>query len=99
MPVDGTYEVQVATPLGEQSMRLALKTEGGVLSGSVESPLGSREFGGGSVSGDEISVNMALDSPIGWMELEFRGRVTGDEIAGEVTAGDFGTMPFRGKRI
>jgi len=99
MAVDGTYEVTVDTPMGAQSMKLTLKTDGGALSGSIDSPLGAQDFSGGSVSGDDISWQMEINSPIGKMNLEYKGKVTVDDIAGEVKAGDFGTSPFKGKRV
>jgi hypothetical protein len=99
MPVDGTYAVEMDTPLGAQTASLTLKAEGGVLSGSVASPLGSREFGDGSVNGDDFSWGARIESPLGEMDIEFNGRVTGDAIAGDVTAGSLGTFSFKGKRV
>ena len=99
MAVDGTYDIIVDTPIGAQTMKLILKTEGSALSGSIDSPLGAQEFSGGSVSGDDISWQMEINSPIGKMNLEYMGKVTGDDIAGEVKAGDFGSSPFKGKRV
>ena len=99
MAVDGTYDITVDTPLGAQSVELTLKTEGSALSGSIDSPMGAQEFSGGSVSGDDISWQMEINSPIGNMNLEYKGKITGDDIAGEVKAGDFGSSPFKGKRV
>ena len=99
MAVDGTYEVTIDTPMGAQSMKLTLKTDGDTLSGKVDSSMGAAEFSGGSVSGDDISWQMEIDSPMGKMNLECKGKVTGDDIAGEVKVGDFGSSPFKGKRV
>ena len=99
MAVDGTYDIIVDTPIGAQTMKLILKTEGSALSGSIDSPMGAQEFSGGSVSGDDISWQMEINSPIGNMNLEYKGKITGDDIDGEVKAGDFGSSPFKGKRV
>jgi hypothetical protein len=99
MAVDGTYEITVDTPMGAQSMTLTLKTDGDALSGKIDSPMGAQEFSGGSVSGDDISWNMEIESPMGKMNLEYKGKVTGDDITGEVKAGDFGSSPFKGRRV
>jgi len=99
MAVDGTYDITVDTPMGAQSMKLTLSTDGDTLSGKVDSPMGASEFSGGSVSGDDISWQMEISSPMGKMNLEYKGKVTGDDIAGEVKAGDFGSSPFKGKRV
>ena len=99
MAIDGTYEVQVDTPLGVQSVKLTLKTDGDSLSGSVESQMGSAEFSGGKVNGDEVTCRMKTDSPLGELDLEYKGKITGDDIIGEVNTGIFGSMSFKGKRV
>ena len=99
MAVDGTYNVEVNTPMGTQSMKLTLKADGDALSGSVDSAMGGlREFSGGTVNGDEVAWGMEISGPMGNMKLEYKGKVTGDEIAGEVKAGDLGTFAFKGSR-
>ena len=99
MAIDGTYNVEVDSPMGKQASKLTLKTDGNALSGSMDVPMGGmKEFSGGTVNGDEITWSMELDSPMGKMNLEHKAKVTGDEISGEVKAGNFGTMPFKGKR-
>ena len=99
MAIDGTYEVEVDTPLGVQSVKLTLKTDGDSLSGSVESRMGSTEFSGGRVNGNEITCRMKTDSPLGELDLEYKGKITGDDITGEVNTGIFGGMPLKGKRV
>jgi hypothetical protein len=99
MAIDGTYDVQVDTPMGAQPAKLTLKTEGDSLSGSVESQIGSSEFSGGTVNGDEVTWQMKVNSPMGELDLEYMARITGDDISGEIKAGNFGSSPFNGKRI
>ncbi len=98
MAVDGTYNVEIDTPMGKQESKLILKTDGDALSGSMESPMGTMEFSGGKVSGDNVTFEMEISSPMGQMKLECNLKVSGDEISGEVKAGDFGTSPLKGKR-
>ena len=99
MAIDGVYDITAETPLGEQSVKLTLKTNGDSLSGLVESVMGSSEFDGGKVNGDHVTLQMTISSPVGEIDLEYTGTVTGDDIAGEVKAGNFGTWPFKGKRV
>lgn len=98
MAVDGTYNVEIDTPMGKQESKLTLKTDGDALSGTMESPMGTQEFSGGKVSGDEVSWEMEITGPMGKMNLECKLKVSGDDISGEVRAGDFGSSPLRGKR-
>ena len=98
MAVDGTFQLEIDTPMGKQESKLSLKTAGNKLSGSMESPFGTLDFKDGSVKGNDVSWSMEISSPMGNMKLDYKGKVAGNEISGEVKAGDFGTSPFRGKR-
>ena len=98
MAIDGTYSIEIDTPMGKQSAMLTLKANGSALGGTMEGPMGSSEFSGGMVNGDEIAWSMEINTPMGKINLEYRGKVTGDEISGEVKAGDFGSSPFKGAR-
>ena len=98
MAVDGTYKIEVDTPIGKQEATLTLKTDGDKLSGTAESTMGKNEFTG-TVKGDTLTWTMDINSPMGEMKLEYTAKVTGDDIAGEVSVGTFGSSPFKGKRI
>jgi hypothetical protein len=100
MAVDGTYETEISTPMGTQKGKLTIKTEGDKASGTMESSMmGTQEFSGGTVSGDEVSWVIEANSPMGNMTLEHKLKVSGDEISGEVKAGNFGSFPLKGKRV
>jgi hypothetical protein len=99
MAIDGNYKIEIDTPMGKQESALTLKTDGARLSGSMESPMGTMEFSGGKVNGDEVSWDMEISTPMGNMKLEYKGAVKGDDISGEVKAGNFGISPFKGKRV
>jgi hypothetical protein len=99
MAIDGTYNIQIDTPMGTQTATLTLKTDGNALSGSMSSGMvGTSEFSGGTVDGDNITWRMKIDTPMGEMDLEYKGKISGDDISGEVAIGSFGTSPFRGNR-
>jgi hypothetical protein len=98
MAIDGTYKIEIDTPIGKQEATLTLKTAGDKLSGTGESMMGKNEFTG-AVKGDTLTWTMDINSPMGEMKLEYTAKVTGDDIAGEVKIGTFGSSPFKGKRI
>jgi hypothetical protein len=98
MAIDGTYNVEIDTPIGKQEAKVTLKTAGNILSGTGESSFGKNDFTG-TVNGNDLSWKMEINSPMGKMKLEYTGKVTGDDIAGTVKIGDFGTAPFKGKKI
>ncbi len=99
MAIDGTYKIEIDTPMGKQESTLTLKTDGNKLSGNMESMLGKMDFSGGTVKGDDFAWNMEITSPMGNMKLEYTGKVSGNEISGQVKAGDFGSSPFKGKKV
>jgi hypothetical protein len=98
MSLDGTYQIEVDTPMGKMEEKFIFKTEGSVLTGKVESQMGSYDFTG-KIDGDQFSWDSEIESPMGKMQLTFTGTVTGNEITGEVKAGSFGSSPFKGKRV
>ena len=99
MAVDGTYKIEIDTPMGKQEATLTLKTAGDKLSGTMESGFGKTDFSGGTVKGDAVAWNTEISSPMGNMKLEYSGKISGNDISGQVKAGDFGTSPFKGKRV
>jgi hypothetical protein len=98
MSVDGTYSIEINTPIGKQEGKLTLKEDGGKLSGRVEASLGQKDFTG-TVAGNNVAWSMEFSSPIGKMKLDFKGSVSGSVISGEVKTGSFGTSAFTGTKI
>ncbi len=99
MPVDGTYDVEVDSPIGKMKAKLTLATSGPVLSGIMDSQMGKYDFSGGTVDGQSCAFETAIGSPIGKIKLAVTAEVTGDMITGEVKAGSFGVFPLSGKRL
>jgi len=98
MSVDGTYSIQINTPIGKQEGKLILKEAGGKLTGRVEASLGQKDFTG-TVSGNDVAWSMDFSSPLGKMKLDFQGTVSGSSISGKVKTGSFGTSEFTGSKL
>jgi hypothetical protein len=98
MAVDGTYNIEVDSPMGRRTGKLELKTDGGSLSGSYTGEAGQQAFDGGTVSGNDVAWSINVSGPMGQVKLDFKGRVEGDAIAGQVQLGSFGTASFTGRR-
>jgi hypothetical protein len=98
MAVDGTYDINLETPMGNRPGKLTLKTDGGSLSGTFAAEEGENTFTGGTVSGEEIAFSVQVSTPMGQINLNFTGAVSGDAISGQVQAGQFGSFPFKGTR-
>ncbi len=98
MAVDGTYNIELETPMGNRPGKLTLKTEGGSLSGSIVTEQGEQSFEGGTTSGDDIAFPIQLNTAMGSFNLKFKGTVSGDAISGQIDTGSFGSFPFKGTR-
>lgn len=99
MAVDGTFNIEVETPMGNRPGKLTLKADGDSLSGTYDGGMGGEQaFSGGTVSGDEVAWTISVSGPMGQMKLEFKAKVTGDDISGQVQLGSFGSGTFKGKR-
>ncbi len=98
MAVDGTYNIEIDSQMGKRSVKLMLKTDGNTLSGSHTGERGEQTFEGGTVDGDDVAWSVQMTGPMGQMQLDFKGTVSGDEISGQVQAGSFGSSPFKGTR-
>ncbi len=98
MPIDGTYKIEIDTPMGKMEETFVFKSKGSVLTGQAESQMGKSDING-KVNGNKFSWENDIESPMGKMHLTITGEVTGDNISGEVKAGDFGSSPFKGKRV
>jgi hypothetical protein len=99
MAVDGTYKLEITTPMGKQPCALTMKTEGDALSGSTNSRVGGNAiFSGGKADGDNFQFMVVENGPAGKMKMTYKGSVSGDDILGAVTT-PFGPANFKGKRM
>ena len=58
MAVDGTYNIEVNSPMGAMSAKLILESDRDTLSGTVEGQMGLQSFTGGTADGDKVSWGM-----------------------------------------
>ena len=98
MAVDGTYNVQVSSPMGTQPATITLRVDGEALTGSISGDQGTQAFENGTVDGDSVAWSVQMTGPMGQINLDFKGTVSGDEISGEIKLGSFGTATFKGNR-
>ncbi|MFV2089684.1 MAG: hypothetical protein ACC642_03430 [Pseudomonadales bacterium] len=97
MSADGTWNTTMNTPMGAQNGTMTLSTEGGALSGKLVSPQGEIDLEDGTIDGDNLTWKANITSPMA-MTLEFRAKVDGDSMNGDVKLGAFGNATFTGTR-
>ena len=97
MSIDGTWEVSISTPMGEQKATVTLSTDGAALVGKMDSDMVSKEFSG-TVDGNNLNWEIDITNPMP-MTLKITATVDGDSISGDVGLGMFGSAPMTGKRV
>lgn len=97
MQLEGTYDVVVKSPMGDQASKLTVNLEGDGWSGSMAGGMGAMDITGGTIEGHTLHwiMNMTVPMP---MTLNCKATVNGDSIEGMVRAGAFGEFPLTGTR-
>ncbi|MBN2638398.1 MAG: hypothetical protein JXR65_04860 [Bacteroidales bacterium] len=96
--VEGTYEIQVHTPMGVEQGTLELVLENGSLSGTITNKKGISEFTGGTVSGNEVTFNTKIKTPMGRLKASVAGVVEGNNFSGTAKL-PLGSAKIEGKKI
>lgn len=99
MALNGTYELLVKSPLGNDKGTMEFQTHDKELTGSGTDQKGEvMLIESGNVNGDEFTFKTKLGSPFGRISVEFVGTADGDSITGDVKSG-MGNFTFTGKKI
>lgn len=92
----GTWTLTSTTPRGERTSTLVLTQKGTALSVTLTGERGE-STGSGKVEGDTVEWTLTRQTPMGEVTLTYRGKVTGDTMAGEVQMMDR-TTPWKAVR-
>lgn len=95
--LDGRWDVTVQYDCGVAQHKLFLDTKGNKVSGAhigwaFESDLK------GSIDGDKVRLNSGFATGSRTLAYHFDGKVTGDEMSGEVELGEYGRAKWTAKR-
>jgi len=96
MSADGTWNVTMNTPMGAQSAKLTLKSNGDALEGSMAGDQGTVDIEDGKVDGDNLSWNITVAQMN--MTIKVSATVDGDKMTGEAELGSFGKASLEGTR-
>lgn len=94
--VDGTWDVVVKSPLGDQKLSMTVKSEGSTFTGTGSGAMGSADISG-EVDGNTLVWKQSVTTPMP-MTLDMKATVDGDTMTGTVGAGAFGSFPLTGTR-
>lgn len=73
-------DVIAATPIGSYPARLKLNISGGSVSGVLSIMGHDHGFSGGTLKGNEISLSMTVDTPLGAVPFTANGIYSGDRL-------------------
>jgi hypothetical protein len=98
MSADGTWQLVIDSPMGKQHVEVALKEEGGALTGTMTNTSNNMtaDVFDGSTNGDELAFKAKLKQFN--MTLAFATTVQDDTMSGKVKAGMFGSYDVSGQR-
>lgn len=96
--MDGLYEFNVQSPMGNINALVKLITNGSVLSGYVEVMGKRNDFNNGSVSGNNLSLKGKISAGLMKIQYTIVGNVQGDvlNLSAQTNMGNFN---LQGKRI
>ena len=98
MSVEGTYDIAIQSPMGEQKGQLTVQPAGDGFTGTVSNAMmGTMDVSEGKVDGNRLTWKMDMKVPMP-MTLDCDATVDGDTITGSVQAGAFGSMALTGTR-
>jgi len=100
--VSGVWELTMETPRGEMKQDATFaqtKVEDKfVLKVSMTGFQGMEMKGEGTISGNELTWTVLINTPNGDFQLTFKGKVDGDKMSGDVQMGDFGSSNWTAEK-
>lgn len=95
--VGGNYSITLDVPGQQLTGTLAMTQQGGVVTGSVQTQLGTSPMKDGKVTNEGFSFSATVEFGGVQVEIIVKGTVTGNEIKGTVDTPQ-GSFPFTGTR-
>ncbi len=99
MSIDGTFNLEINSPMGTRTATVTMKSEGNSLSGTFTDEQGETPLKDGSITGEGFSFTVDITTPMGSIGLNFTGAVSGDSISGQVQSEQMGSFPYKGARM
>jgi len=96
--VAGIWALTMQTPQGEMTMDATFTQDKEAIKVSMMSPMGTDMKGEGTIKGQELQWTMAISTPNGEFTLEFKAKLDGEAMSGEIQMGDFGSSTFSAKK-
>ncbi len=95
--VAGKWDLTVTTPRGERLSTMDIVQDGEKLKITLTNP-GGEVTGEGTITGNEIEFTVTRTTPRGQMVSNYKGKVEGDTMSGDVQLGSMGSAPWKAVR-
>ena len=96
--IEGDWQLVIDTPMGKREPKVTFKVDGTELSGIFAGQMGSSDFSGGTVDGNDLEWTVDIQAMGQSISMKCKVTVDGDKLAGDI-AGPQGTIPVSGERI
>lgn len=97
MPIEGTYDVTVKTPMGAIKGTVVLCQKGEELTGKFAIMGKEAAFSGGVITGNQCSFSGEMVTPVGNVPYTINGTIDGDTFAATAET-QLGKMDINGVR-
>jgi hypothetical protein len=97
--IDGSWTSDFSTPIGDMHYTYTFKTDGDKVVGTAKSGNGESTLQNVVVSGDDISFTENLDVQGMTIAIDYKGKISGDEIKFTRHIGSFGDDETVAKRV
>ena len=96
--MDGLYEMNIKTPMGNINSKVKLMTNGNDLSGYIEAMGKRNEFSGGKVNGNNFTISGSLNASIAIIKYDIQGMVQGNILNINANT-NMGSFKLQGKKV
>lgn len=96
--MDGIYEMNIKTPMGNMNSKVKLITNGSNLSGYIDVMGKRNEFSGGKISGNNFSISGCAHVAIATIKYDIQGTVQGNILNINANT-NMGNFKLQGNRV
>lgn len=94
----GKWQLEIASPQGTRTPTMTLSQTGNQVTGTYMSQRGEVPVNG-TMQGADFALKVEIVTPNDKLTVEYKGRLSGDTLAGRVMMGARGEAAFTGKRL
>ncbi len=95
--LSGNWVLTTESPMGAQDTDMIVKQDGGQLTGTISSQMGTVDYKG-TITGSDVAFGFMFEAQGMSLQIDYKGVVEGDTMKGIAKFGEFGEGNFTAKR-